>query len=1575
MTSILDRQVQEVLKDIRARDYNIPGSQRTFLEVLTDPTARDLTKQDVVEAFLKAFPPKLQPPAETEAYATRPGEPEHEPLGAPTGGLKPGETISPATTQVGGGPASFFEQRISYDPLLEATQNATVEINLGSLVEGKMTPEGLFLAGPSRPGSPSIKFLLPRGMRPDEITQPVYDYMLKKAAKAFPKEYQAAKERDSAFKTFGVAAAREGILGLPALADLPLLAARGVDYYLSPTGTNTFGQDVTQDVRYLLGLPDARPRPSSIFMETYPRVGEALGLYTTEYPNALYKPNIIVRPDRELMPIHYASGKLLDEVLESMDMPGALTPDQSNEANRMAAFIGSVMGGSLTVSGAVRAGLKLAVKGMTLEDLQKAGALNRALYSLANSPGFTFAWGKSGRRFPIPGFVPFLLRDQGAALTSAGAMLITPDEAGPFGKIMAGLTAPFALSKAVGAVRKSMLGQSVSILGGFLEPFTPPGQWTLSSRYLASVPGIRGNEQLVRNLLEDQDNIPKRAGQDETVSTPAYFSTVSENLRQAEMDWNTLRQNGVSDGDAVAQLSQNPLYGRYFDEVSVFGEAAPTLAALEQARVATKLVSDNLYGAMSWLQTGSPIKNEVLRSTGERLRRAEETFKELSRNFEGDPADVQKYIQNTLKELEDLARDSMQTHAVDAALYIQLKKRLEEAIGPGGVMKSAADESRVAVEAIRNSLKEMRQIESAFWRNIGGDSIEISPENMALIGDKAAEIILNTPVAQRNQIPPTLYQLAGRNRLLSDEALESMARAAGASSETPASIRNARASLAGLREGREGKILPTVAEDALLAQQRKIVDESTATIDAAMARSPDWYASGRGHSKGSAAEAAETARNKALEKIEGVENKVSQRSLDFDNKIAMQEAKLKTLEDDLIPNRTVDDELIVAGPNGILDNVNTLDEVLAARGALIDAAAKAASRPGGANAARLANDAQKYIIDDWLQNPEIFGKAGTTAAYDAARKFSVWLNDLYTRSDSTLSKFLAQDVTRTAKNAPEEFLAQIIKENEVGQRTRPTGSLDALDAALVEAKAPFLVRGEDGMWVVDPDAGLTPGLENITWESIRTTGGEKLSANLVREELLNQLALISFDPKTGAFQPATVQKAVRSWDLVISKIESEFPNFRSELATLIDKGDELVIRSKSLERPTKAALDEALANKNLDNIGGALEAGWLTRRVKGDHSVAQIFLENDPNVVARELLANPSTFETDVAQTLRILDGDESGRATAGFKRALFDELTRKTLGSPEQVGRMAGEAVLDPSAINKILTDNETALRTVFSDFVGPPGSNMTTYDILKMFNDEISATMAERAGVAAGAVAAKIEPPIRGREMIRNLGRIVGVKLAGITGGPALVMAGTGGRLAQRFLDQGNMGAVFSLVADALVDPSKAKLMLVDSATLTKRGRLFFDRKLIEDVKPYLFYAGRPTEAVRVGVEEQREIDRIEREGGPTEIIFNPEKNVYERVSSRRRDAPSKTPLAPPRPISPASILSRAGLPFAHPLLPVQGRQPPPPVQGQPPPTGRASQKILTDLDQMGMPLFPQGFDKGGIVSIPRKPRQLVG
>jgi hypothetical protein len=1580
MTGILEQQVQSVVGDPRASRYNVPDSDRTYTEILTDPTANARTRGEVVESFRKTFI-QAPPVRGQEVRALEPGDPNipFYPPEAPTGGLQPGETVNPDGT-------------LNYDPALEATQSYDIEINLGSLAGGKMTAEGVFLAGPARPGSPSMKFRLPPGVRPDEIPLPVYQFMVEKAQELAPKEYQEATQLDSALESGARGFAREAIAALPTLLDMPSLIARGVDYLFSPIGTNTWRQNILQPARALLGLPDTRPRPTSLFLDDYPRVGQLLGLYATEYPDALYKPATVTDPSQELMPINEGTKRLLDEVLNNLDMPGALTPQQITDAQKNAAFIGSVLGGSFGTSGAFRLGAKLAVKGMTVADLRQAGVLKKALYSIANSPGVTWVGGNAGRRFVVPGpdgrdvlrgsaTAKFLAKDQALAGTSATAMLMTPDEAGPMGKVMAGLTAPFTLSSALNFVRGSTVGQALNVVGGFMEPFSISGQRTLSQRFLAGIPGFKDNEQLAVNLLSDLDNVPRRAGQDELITTPAYFDSVSNKLRQAESDWNILRQGGVSDADAVAQLAQNSAYGRYFNEVSVFGGAEPTLEGLSKAAVATKLLSDNLYGAMTWLQTGSPIRNEVLRASGERLRRAEEAFKNLSRNFDGNPADARRYVDETVAELDALARDSMQTHAVDAALYVQLRQRLKDAGGEAALLRNAADESKVAVSAVQNSLREMREIEKAFWTDIGATGIEIAPENMALIGDKAAEIILNTPVAQRSQIPPTLYQLAGKDRLLSDSALESMARAAGAPGDVPASIIALRGKLAELDARRlELEARPYQSPELKKAQAK------LSKLEAELAAMP----------QGSTIEDTSVIGriNRKQVEIAGQRQVIDDLSVDTVNpaltkltdNIAGQQAKLNSLEESLIPARTGDDELNNFGPNGILDSVDTLDEVLAARGALLDAVARANARTGGANTARLANLGQKYIIEDWLQNPEIFGDAGTTAAYDAARAVSIRFNDLYSRSDSMLTKFVSQDATRGSKNAPETFLSKIIDDNKVDPNKRPTGSLEAFDAATAEAKAPFLTRGDDGVLVVDRNAGLTPGLENITWESIRTTDGETVAGTLLREELLNRLALIGFDAK-GNFQSGAVQKAVRSWDGVITRVEADFPQFRSELNTLINKGEGLVARSKALETMTKKELDVALATKNLDDVQGAQAAGLISRKAQADRTVAQVFLDNDPNVIAKQLLANPATLENDIAGILNILDGDDSGRAVAGFKRAFFDQLTSSTLRRPETAGRVSGEAVLDPAAINNILTENETALRHLFSDRIGPPGSNTTTYDMLRMFNDEASAVMAERAGLSAGAKSVEVKASIRGREMIRNLGRILGVKVAGITGGPALVMAGTGARLADNLLAQGNMSNVYALVADALADPALAKMLLVDESTLTKAGRFNFNKKLAAAVKPYLFFAGRPVEAARVGVDEQKELDRIQREGGETEIYYDEETDRYIRrkvnLPGGVGDLSAVQPAGPPprrmaasvprRDVTPASMMSQ-----------VNPVGPPPAPAGPAAPAGQASQQTLAGLSQMGLPLFANrggyigGGDRkkeSGIMSVPCKPRQMVG
>ena len=1555
---------QQVIDDPRSRKTNVPQSNRTFFEMITDPSVGNTIKQDVVDSFIRTYI-KAPPTTGQEIRAIPTDDPRYVPPEAPPGGLQPGETVNP-------------DGSIDYSWLLEQTKSQQLIINLGSLVGGKMTAEGSFLPGPPRPGSPTFTFNLPKGMRPDEITADVYDKIIEVVRSKAEKEYQAAKEYESTFVSFGKPVAKEAVLAIPALADMPQLALRGLDYVFSPIGTNTLSQDITQGVRKFFGLSDTRPTGGSPYIDDAPRVGQAIGLYPTEYPNALYQGAVVIDPSRAMMPVHAATGKLLDEVLENLGVPKFLTPQQETEAQRTAAFFGGIFGGSLSASGAVRLGAKAVVKGMTLEDLKDTTTLNRFLYSVANSPGADFAVGKkTRRRFTIPGTPLFIAKDLGMSGVSGTAMHLTPEEWGPNGKIMMGLTAPFALSKVKSAVTSVTKGQGLPIIGGLLEPFSPDGQGRLAARYVAALPGIKGNEPLVVKLLTDLEDVPTRPGQDTLVSTPAYFNTVSEEIGQAAKAWGDLRSRGFSDADAIAQLSQNAVYGKYVNgEVPVFGTKDPSIEALNETRTSLKLVSDNMYGAMSWLQTGSPIKNEVLRSTGDRLKVAEQVFRDLSKKFDADPGAASAYVQDSVRRLTELADDALATHATDALLYNQLKAMIEN---PEALARGQIATAERAIEGVQNAFREAREIETSLWTNIGATQIDIAPQNMALIGDKAAEIILSTPVAQRKQIPSVLFEIAGKNRLLSDESLEAMVKAAGASKETPVAIRNARAKIAEL-EARRAEIESRPYQDPALAKAQAKLSK----LEAELAAIPDGRtiedASVIGRMNRKQVEVA--GQRQVIDDLSG--ESVNPALTKVKDDIAGQQAKLKSLEDEIVPQTAAGDEAVRMGPNGILDNVNTLDEVLATRGALLDAAARLGSRTGGKNSARIANKAQAYIIDDWLQNPEIFGDAGKTAAYDVARIVSRDLNAKYTRGP--IADYLANAADRGSKVDHNQFLAKIIKESSVGPGRVPTGSLDAFEASLVEGKSPFLIRKDDGTITVDPEASLTPGLEGVTWESIRTAGPDsaKLSSQLLREEVLNQLALVAFDA-TGVLSPQKVQKAVRSWALPIAKIEESYPGFGKEIQDLAASGDELAIRHKVLHNPSRQTIDKALATQNLDDLASVKDAGDIVRKIQADRSSASIFLDKDPKVVAATLLADPANFETNVAATLRILDADDTGAARAGFQRSFFDELMKQNLSEPSTAGRMPGEAVLDPSKINQLLTENETALRQIFSDRVGPPGSNMTSYDMLKIFNDELSLGMAERAGTAAGAASEAVELTFRGGEAIRNAGRVVGVKFAGLTGGPALVMAGTGGRLAGKVFESGGHQAIYSLVADALADPSLAKLLLTETATLNKKGRFVFDKRLTQALRPYRFMAGPPTQVIREGVEEQKEIDRIEREGGQTVIEFDPEQGNYQRrgVGDQSSVQPVVPPvrqvaenIPPPRAPASGSVLSQSS--------PVAPR-----------PTGQASQETLTGLSQLGMPFMtPQpvyaahgGYISGGsrsnsgpmeesgIFSITRKPRQLVG
>ena len=85
MATLSQQVQQQVLSDPRARDYNVPDSDRTYYEMLSYPNVGDLIKDDVSKSFIKIF---IQPPPikEQELRAIGTDDPRYVPPEAPTGG-------------------------------------------------------------------------------------------------------------------------------------------------------------------------------------------------------------------------------------------------------------------------------------------------------------------------------------------------------------------------------------------------------------------------------------------------------------------------------------------------------------------------------------------------------------------------------------------------------------------------------------------------------------------------------------------------------------------------------------------------------------------------------------------------------------------------------------------------------------------------------------------------------------------------------------------------------------------------------------------------------------------------------------------------------------------------------------------------------------------------------------------------------------------------------------------------------------------------------------------------------------------------------------------------------------------------------------------------------------------------------------------------------------------------------------------------------------------------------------------------------------------------------------------------
>lgn len=1584
MATLLETQRQAVIAEGRSAKFNPEDSDRSYRELLEDETVGVPRTQYIVDSFVSdpLVGLNVPPITEQEVRATPPTHPEFKPMGAPPGTLEAGE---------------YYEEdgTISYSPEIEAALWTPIILNVGSLARGKKEEDRFIPGAPLRGDDTSIVFELPPGTSPDNIPLWMWDEMVKKAKEENEELFYAAQsgqDLEGVFQTWGRAAGQSVTATPGALADFLHIAARGIDYVISPTGTNALLPTVAES----LGIPVGPLREGDFWTEEVPRVGERIGLYRTEAKTTI--PFMHTRePGQELSGLTEENIRLVNEALSNMGVPELFTFQQETEMQRVAALFGTVMGGAATEATALLAAAKAVKWGFTAERLAEGNMAQRVLLRIADSPSAEFYMG-GRRRFQLPNPVLILGREELAATMAAGAMALVPEEWGPEGMLYAGLGGPLSINRAAALIRRAPF--TGPLLTGFLEPFTERGQKAIAIRSLMSA--WKGNEAVVAKLLADFDEAPRRPGTGELDSLPAHFDSMSENLLHAASEWENLSLRGMDEQQILRTLLESPDFEATGFQpllnklVGTEGIDVDSLAGLQKTQAGIKGVSNELYGYLNFITQHEAVGPYLLGGISTRQKQAEAILEEVGRLFEGADENLPiTFINEKVLALDRLLDEALGEHAVSAVIYNELKA-LREGGATDATRKAA---STRAVVALQGALREGRLLESQVWDAIGANGIDIPAEMMQRIGDHAAQIILETPLARRGQIDPLIYQLAGKNRIMSEEQLVQLAQAMGQSPDTPGRIITARAALEGLqskvdtaqgtvariterlttefktRRGRNRDDLGLILEltDMPLDQAQAMIRESASQLSKRLKIPMDRATRILAERKGIVG-----ARNQ-LEKARGA----------FDSK----KATLNSLEKDLMPEIVSDEgHPLVLGPNGLLDNVTKLNEVLELRGELLDRAWVVLPR-GKKQQARILEDMQNYIIDDWLQDPDAFGEAGTNPRYDLARKVSKDLNTRYTRGP--IKDFQAVAADRGSKIDPEKFLKNLVNESQMGERRVSGAGLSAFDLGLVEAQAPWILR-EDGKLTVDPNLPLTAGFEDITYERIRN-GDTALSAELLREEVINRLAIVAFN-NDGKFNAASVTKFLSEdggFAGAINRLNEDFPGFRRDLEEIANQGDELANRRKALERPTQESIDAALKTMSADDVKGVLRSGVVANKLRQDHGVASLFLRSDVDTYVGKLFENPDRLTQDLDTTLAILRSDDTGAALKGFKRAVWKHLNKAHLmEAPSEIGRASTAIVPDPHKINKFLRNNEVELRKIFDDVVSEQGGETrTTFDLMDIFNQEVLLTIDEYRGQRGPRPRYTVKPEIglRGQELVRNMGRIVGVWVSGKTGGPSLVMAGAGGRVANTLWQKGGMSAVYRTLGEALLDPSFANDLMIDPNILPDPNRQSWLKRTAKATGPFLFMeplqwvARRPGTTIEVQEQARERFEEQQRNPPRGPLYYNPDKNVWEEMPLPPRITPSEEPPAPP-----------VNFPSTSPLFPMGGGaslQVPTPRDGTmlsqidplaprqfAAPTSPVDPRQFADTRQRGQQVFgptdPVFANKGGLASLKKKKksRQMV-
>ena len=425
----------------------------------------------------------------------------------------------------------------------------------------------------------------------------------------------------------------------------------------------------------------------------------------------------------------------------------------------------------------------------------------------------------------------------------------------------------------------------------------------------------------------------------------------------------------------------------------------------------------------------------------------------------------------------------------------------------------------------------------------------------------------------------------------------------------------------------------------------------------------------------------------------------------------------------------------------------------------------------------------------------------------------------------------------------------------------------------------------------------------------------------------------------------------------------------------------------SIKTATQAELDKTVSamrrdgafNEQFTEEGFRILVKEAATRESNLNSAATFLNEATPLVMGKKFFDSYLNDPKILDQTLKVLESGElpngTNPALDGFKQAVGEELVQRG-----QSGSKEG-------------TDAARQARELSQSMSGP---EIKVWDPQKLFglagDPKIGKLLGDLFGpeaaiafqkVAEGArlqstIGPSATKDIRIQDLVSdewagNLGRILGGWAA--TGLPvsSLVLTGLGRRYGINTIGNVRGQAVENLIVEFLMDPKLAMaavenypaLNVNKKKLLRDRAKIWAQQRFISDnVRRVQRFGERPGTLFEVGAgaSGMREPDEVDETGG-----VGPQTSVQPVAPPTRRVA-----SAMPAPRAPASgsILSQSS--------PVAPR-----------PTGQSSQETLAGLSQLGMPLFAAhgGYitggagsgvgrmEESGIMSVKRKPRQLVG